>query len=257
MDREQENSHLEWAGHPPPFLAVPGNKFADPLHFKTLTPIMTRGKTKYKEERQNMGNSMCVCVQWLSCVWLFATLWVVARQAPLSAELSRQEYWSGLSFPPPGDFPDPGIKSVSPACISCVGRWIFTTWATWEAWGNIQKVQIWQSWAWSRASDDLVELTWNFFHVNIGCCKQIGEGVPGERESSMTSFWSKTFCDLSLATVLALKQVSVINDLKGRKDCRNEGKAVKIRSVIPLVVQWLRVRAPNAKGLGFHPWSGN
>ena len=43
----------------------------------------------------------------------------------------------------------------------------------------------------------------------------------------MTSFWSKTFCDLSLATMLVLKQVSVINDLKGRKDCRHEGKAVK------------------------------
>ena len=43
----------------------------------------------------------------------------------------------------------------------------------------------------------------------------------------MTSFWSKTFCDLSLATMLALKQVSVINDLEGRKDCRNEGKADK------------------------------
>ena len=43
----------------------------------------------------------------------------------------------------------------------------------------------------------------------------------------MTSFWSKTFCDLSLATMLALQQVSVINDLKGGKDCRNERKAVK------------------------------
>ena len=112
-------------------------------------------------------------------------------------------------------------------CISCIGRWIFTTWATWEAWGNIQRVQIWQSWVWSRASDDLVEITGTFFYVNIGCCKQIGEGVPGEGESSMTSFWSKTFCDLSLATMLALKQVSVINDLEGRKDCRNEGKADK------------------------------
>ena len=55
--------------------------------------------------------------------------------------------------------------------------------------------------------------------------------------SGMTSFWSKTFCDLSLVTMLALKQVSVINDLKGRKDCRNEGKAVKKQCVwTPLVV---------------------
>ena len=69
-DREQGDSLLEWASQPPPFLVVPENKLIDPLHFKTLMPIMTRGKTKSKEERQNMGNSMrvCVCVQWLSCV---------------------------------------------------------------------------------------------------------------------------------------------------------------------------------------------
>ena len=66
-----------------------------------------------------MGNYMrvCVCVQWLSCVRLFATPWVVACHAPLSMELSRQEYWSGLSFPPPGDLPDPGIKPISPALV--------------------------------------------------------------------------------------------------------------------------------------------
>ena len=45
----------------------------------------------------------------------FATLWTVACQSPLSLEFSRQEYWSGLPFPIPGDLPDPGIKSMSPA----------------------------------------------------------------------------------------------------------------------------------------------
>src|SRR5574337_1098638 len=45
----------------------------------------------------------------------FVTPWTVACQAPLSMELSRQEYWSGLPFPPPGDLPDPGIKPGSPA----------------------------------------------------------------------------------------------------------------------------------------------
>ena len=39
----------------------------------------------------------------------------IARQAPLSVEFSRQEYWSGLLFPAAGDLPDPGIKSSSPA----------------------------------------------------------------------------------------------------------------------------------------------
>ena len=44
-----------------------------------------------------------------------ATTWTVANHAPLFMEFSRQEYQSGLPFPPPGDLPDPGIKSVSPA----------------------------------------------------------------------------------------------------------------------------------------------
>ena len=49
----------------------------------------------------------------ISCILLFATPWTVAHQAPLSMEFSRQEYWSGLPFPTPGDLPDPGIKPTS------------------------------------------------------------------------------------------------------------------------------------------------
>ena len=52
--------------------------------------------------------------QSLSHVRLFATPWTVAHQIPLSLEFSRQEYWSGLPFPSPGDFPNPGIKLQSP-----------------------------------------------------------------------------------------------------------------------------------------------
>ena len=51
----------------------------------------------------------------LSHVRLFETLWTVAPQAPLSMGFSRQEYWSGLPFPSPGDLPDPGIEPRSPA----------------------------------------------------------------------------------------------------------------------------------------------
>ena len=50
-----------------------------------------------------------------SCVQLFATPWTVACQAPLSMGVFRQEYWSGLPCPPPGDLPNPGIESLSPA----------------------------------------------------------------------------------------------------------------------------------------------
>ena len=45
---------------------------------------------------------------------LFATLWTVTHQTPLSMRFSWQEYWSGLPCPPPGDPPDPGIKPMSP-----------------------------------------------------------------------------------------------------------------------------------------------
>ena len=45
--------------------------------------------------------------------WTLATPWTVAGQAPLSVGFSQQEYWSGLPFPPPGDLPNPGIKSGS------------------------------------------------------------------------------------------------------------------------------------------------
>ena len=55
----------------------------------------------------------------------FLTLmpWTVAYQAPLSMGFSRQEYWSGLPCPPPGDLPDPGVEPESPALA---GR-VFTT----------------------------------------------------------------------------------------------------------------------------------
>ena len=51
----------------------------------------------------------------LNCARLFAISWTVACRAPLSMELSRQEYWSGLPFSSPGDLPNPGIEPGSPA----------------------------------------------------------------------------------------------------------------------------------------------
>ena len=60
------------------------------------------------------------------------TLWTVACQAPLSMGFSRQEYWGGLPFPPPGDLPNPGIEPESLASPVLAGKF-FTTSATWEA----------------------------------------------------------------------------------------------------------------------------
>ena len=54
-------------------------------------------------------------VKSLSRVRLFATPWTVAYHAPPSMGFSRQEYWSGLLFPSPGDLPNPGIEPRSPA----------------------------------------------------------------------------------------------------------------------------------------------
>ena len=65
-----------------------------------------------------------------SHVQLCATLWTVAHKAPLSMEVPRQEYWSGLLCPPPGDLPNLGIKPeflMSPA----LADWFFTVSATW------------------------------------------------------------------------------------------------------------------------------
>ena len=54
-------------------------------------------------------------VKLLSHVRLFATSWTVAYQAPLSMEFLRQEYWSGVPFPSPGDLPNPGTEPGSSA----------------------------------------------------------------------------------------------------------------------------------------------
>ena len=75
---------------------------------------------------------MCVCVcvyiyryvcvlSRFSPVLLFAALWTVALQAPLSMGVSRQEYWSGLLSPPPGDLPDPVLEPMSPESAYSAG----------------------------------------------------------------------------------------------------------------------------------------
>ena len=73
-----------------------------------------------------------MCVQSrFSHVQLFAILWTVARQVPLSMGFSRQEYWNWLVCPPPEDLPDPGIEPVS-LMSSAVGGGFFTTSTTWD-----------------------------------------------------------------------------------------------------------------------------
>ena len=68
----------------------------------------------------------------LSRVQLFETLWTIAHQAPLSMGFSRQEYWSGLQCPPPGDLPNPGFEPMSVMSPALAGEFFITN-TTWEA----------------------------------------------------------------------------------------------------------------------------
>jgi len=90
---------------------------------------------------------LCVRAKSLSCARLFATLWTLAKQAPLSMGFSQQGYWSGLPWPPPGDLPDLGIKLVSRMSPALAGGslplaspgkpwWTFRRQETSEAWVN-------------------------------------------------------------------------------------------------------------------------
>ena len=97
-----------------------------------------------------------VCVpSHFSHVQLFATLWTAAYQAPLSMEFSRQEYWSGLPFPPPENLPNPQDwthVSLSPALVGG----FFTTGATWEA---LLVEWLWQI-TWAISASVFLSLKW-------------------------------------------------------------------------------------------------
>ena len=66
-----------------------------------------------------------------SRVQLFATLWIIALQGPLSMEFSRQEYWSGWPCSPPGIFPTHGLNCC--LYVPCTGRWVLHHYAIWGA----------------------------------------------------------------------------------------------------------------------------
>ena len=104
-----------------------------------LYTLSVNAKSKFRrhEERHWSENRMCICA--LSHVRLFVTPWAVACQAPHFMGFFREEHWSGLPCPPPGDLPDPGIETVSLTSPALAGRF-FTTSATWEAQNRNRKV---------------------------------------------------------------------------------------------------------------------
>ena len=104
---------------------------------------------KNKGQNRNNKESKKTCVlSYFSCVQFFATCGLtVARQTPLSEGLSRQEYWSGLPFPPPGDLPDPGIEpylSSPPRSLTspALAGGFFTTDTIWEAHRESKKTRV-------------------------------------------------------------------------------------------------------------------
>ena len=86
-----------------------------------------------EQQESESATHIHVCtLSFFSRVQLFANLWAVARQAPLSMEFSRQEYWSGLPCPPPGELLDPEIEPES-LRSPALANGFFTTSTTWEA----------------------------------------------------------------------------------------------------------------------------
>ena len=104
-------------------------KYLNMLNIKrTLVVITVMILMVVQLAKPQEGNVHC---QVASVVSDSATPWTVARQAPLSMEFSRHEYWSGLPFPPPGDLPHPGIWPKSLEFPALAGRF-FTTSANCE-----------------------------------------------------------------------------------------------------------------------------
>ena len=117
----------------------------------TRTPVL-----KGPPHEFNLMTCLYVCT--LSRVWLFVTPWTAACQAPLSMGFPRQEYWSGLPFPSPGDLPDPGIESVTLVSPALAGGFL-TISATWERPLSRDTVAFWgpggqilNMWAWGALS---------------------------------------------------------------------------------------------------------
>ena len=92
-----------------------------------VSDLRVKTSPYFKSCRLNLRCSFeCVCARTreLSRSVMSDSLWPHGLQAPLSIEFSRQEYWSGLPFPTPGDLPNPGIEPVSPAFPALAGRFL-------------------------------------------------------------------------------------------------------------------------------------
>ena len=100
-----------------------------------------------------------------SHVWLCATRWTIAHQAPLSMGFSRQECWSGLPCPPPGDLPNPGIKAMSLRSPGLAGRF-FTTCTTSEDSVQLSSVRLFVTpWTAARQASLSITNSWSLLKL--------------------------------------------------------------------------------------------
>ena len=111
-------------GRPSPLKSTPPGAEPEPLFPITVprVPVGPSGSLLSPgcspEELRLFIQKISPFAQALSRVQFFVIPWTVARQAPLSMGFSRQEYWSGLPFSPPGDLPDLGVEPTSPWWLS-------------------------------------------------------------------------------------------------------------------------------------------
>ena len=99
---------------------TPGHKY----QMEGSSPQLTKADQHSWGQIRRFIFNLCM-LSHFSRIQLFATPWTVARQAPLSMGFSREEYWSGLLCPPPGDLPNPGMEPASPSPALAGG--FFTT----------------------------------------------------------------------------------------------------------------------------------
>ena len=91
---------------------------ASVIILSSVNCIFLNSKNVFLEE-------VCACMLSHFCrVQLFATLWTIARRAPLSMGSSKQDYWSEVPHPPPRDLPPAPRDRTHLSCISCIGRWV-------------------------------------------------------------------------------------------------------------------------------------
>ena len=119
--------------------------------------------------REALNKLCCAVPSHFSHVQLFKPPQAVAHQAPPCTGFSRQEYWSGLPYSPPGDLPDPGIKTASLISAALAGVF-FSTSATWEAFNKMYSGKYNLKKCWSRIRKLILifaYLTFSFWGIQV------------------------------------------------------------------------------------------